>query len=48
MKYANRIGVPYVVIIGSQEMASGLLQLKNMESGEQRSLSIEEIVEALV
>lgn len=47
MKYANRVQVPYVIIIGSQEIETGELGFKNMQTGEQQSLSIEAIVEAL-
>jgi histidyl-tRNA synthetase len=47
MKYANKVGVPYVVLIGSQEMESGLLGFKNMVTGEQSSLTIEAIIDLL-
>jgi histidyl-tRNA synthetase len=47
MKYANDRQVPYVVLAGSQEMESGQLTLKNMESGEQEKLSIEDIISKL-
>lgn len=47
MKYANDRRVPYVVLIGSEEMANGLLTLKNMESGEQGRHTLEEIIEKL-
>lgn len=38
--------VPFVVIIGGDEMQSGLLTLKNMTSGEQEKLTIDQIREA--
>lgn len=44
MKYANNRNVPYVVLIGDSEMESGKLSFKNMETGEQEKLSVEEIV----
>jgi len=47
MKYANDIGVPYVVIIGNDEMNSGQLVLKNMQTGDQDKLSLEEIIAAV-
>lgn len=47
MKYANRVGVPYIVIIGSQEIETGKLGFKNMLTGEQESLTIEEIIQVL-
>ncbi len=47
MKYANSRKVPYVVLIGSQEMESGQLSLKNMETGEQDSKTLKEIIDIL-
>lgn len=43
MKYANDLGVPYTIVIGSDEMTSGLLSLKNMDTGQQEKKSIDEI-----
>ena len=45
MKYANDKAIPYVVIIGDEEMAKGELMLKNMESGEQKSFNPDELLE---
>jgi histidyl-tRNA synthetase len=47
MEYANRRGIPYVVIIGSNELERGVATLKNMQSGEQRELTFEELVSEL-
>tara|TARA_B110000037_G_scaffold223098_1_gene302046 strand:- start:4321 stop:5646 length:1326 start_codon:yes stop_codon:yes gene_type:complete len=47
MKYANGKGVKYICVIGSDEIESGALTLKNMETGDQESLSIEEVIEKL-
>lgn len=44
MKYANNINVPYVVVIGDEEMESESLALKNMTTGEQVKLSLDEII----
>ena len=44
MDYANKRGVPYVCLIGSDEMDSGLLSLKNMGTGEQEKVSIADII----
>ena len=43
MGYANDRHIPYVVIVGSEEMESGLVAVKNMESGEQQKVSVEEL-----
>jgi histidyl-tRNA synthetase len=45
MEYANNKQIPYTVLIGSDEMESGLLTFKNMESGEQEKLSVEDILD---
>ena len=44
MKYADKIKVPYVLLIGSNEMESGKFSLKNMQTGEQEDLSVEELI----
>lgn len=47
MKYANARKVPFVILVGTEEMASGKLGLKNMTSGEQKNLTLPEIMEQL-
>ncbi len=42
MKYADRIGAKYVVVIGSAEMETGIAKLKNMETGEETDISLNE------
>ena len=44
MKYANDIRVQYVALVGENEMNENLIQLKNMESGEQEEMSLEEVI----
>ncbi len=46
MEYANRRGVPFVAILGSEELAAGKVTLKNMNSGEQQSLLFDELPNA--
>lgn len=48
MKYANARNVPYTILVGSSEMESGLLTVKNMETGEQQSLPLAKVVDLLV
>lgn len=43
LSYANKLGIPYVILIGEDEIKAGKYALKNMLSGEQKELSIEEI-----
>ena len=47
MEYANRRGIPYVVIIGSNELAQGIATVKNMRTGEQSEVAFSELVNAL-
>ena len=47
MGYADDKKIPYVVIVGGDEMQSGHLTLKNMASGEQEKLAIETIIEKI-
>lgn len=47
MKYANDRGIPYVIVIGSNEIESGSYKLKNMVSGEQKEMSMEGMIEKL-
>lgn len=44
MKYANDIRVQNVAIVGETEMSENLIQLKNMETGEQEEMSVEELI----
>jgi histidyl-tRNA synthetase len=47
MKYANDRNVNFVAMIGEEELASGLILLKDMSSGEQEELSPEELIQKL-
>jgi histidyl-tRNA synthetase len=44
MTYANANDIPFVILAGSQELETGQLTLKNMDSGEQKSLNIDAII----
>ncbi|SEN24353.1 histidyl-tRNA synthetase [bacterium A37T11] len=43
LAYADARHIPYVILIGEEEMQSGLLSLKNMQTGEQQKLSANEL-----
>lgn len=45
--YADAKKIPYTLIIGSEEAATGLYQLKNMHTGEQHKISGKEIIALL-
>ncbi|HCW06765.1 MAG TPA: histidine--tRNA ligase, partial [Cytophagales bacterium] len=47
MEYADRKKIPFVVVIGPEEVASESLTLKKMETGNQLKLSFEEIATAI-
>ena len=47
MSYANAHKVPYVALVGESEMAEGKVALKNMETGEQQSLTIQQVIDEL-
>ncbi|WP_461789251.1 histidine--tRNA ligase [Pedobacter sp.] len=47
MSYADAKNIPYVVLIGDEEMQSGLLTLKDMASGAQEKLTTGQIIEKL-
>lgn len=47
LEYANKIGVPYIVIIGENEENNNNYTLKNMESGEQFVLNIDKLIKKL-
>ena len=47
MEYANRRGIPFVVIIGSEELAAEEAAVKNMVTGEQQKVAFSELVSAL-
>ncbi len=41
MKYANKIGATYTVVIGDSELESGIVKLKNMENSEEKEFSLD-------
>lgn len=47
LDYANSKHIPYVILIGSDEMQSGLLTVKNMLTGTQEKLSAKDIIAKL-
>ena len=47
MSYANAKGIPFVVMAGETEMKEGVMALKNMVTGEQRMVKVNELVDAL-
>ena len=47
MGYADSKKIPFVAIVGSDEMASGEVMLKNMLTGEQQKMNLEALLNAM-
>jgi histidyl-tRNA synthetase len=47
LKYADKKGIPYVVIIGPDEVEKGTVQLKNLQTKEQKEIKSEELINFL-
>lgn len=43
-KYADKLQIPYVIVIGEDEIQNNVVTLKNMKIGEQKTISIEEAI----
>lgn len=48
MMYANKRAIPFVLLVGEQEMEQGIFTLKNMESGEQQSCELKELSKVII
>ncbi len=48
MGYADAKKIPFVALVGENEMAEGTINLKNMQSGEQESVGTDELIERLL
>ena len=47
MEYANKLGSPAVILYGDNEIKSGTVPLKNLESGNESSVKTEELVDEI-
>ena len=47
MNYADKIGVPYVVFLGDDEVSGGVVACKDMVSGEQTTLPFDETLQRI-
>ena len=47
MEYANKVGAKYVVIIGEDEVANNTISVKNMITGEQQTVSINDALKII-
>ncbi len=47
MKYANKLQIPYVVVIGENELEEGVVQCKTMEDGSSQSIALGNFVDEI-
>ncbi len=47
LQYANNLGIPYVVIVGKEELEQKKIKLRNMETGDEELLTIQEAIQKL-
>ena len=47
-KYADKLNIPFAVVIGDDEIANDKVTLKNMTTGEQETLPIEEVINRIL
>ncbi len=47
MKYANDLAIPYVALVGNDEMENNTVSVKDMETGSQKTMSIEDLINQL-
>ena len=47
MDYANSYGMPWVILIGDEEVSENKFALKNMDSGNQEKISVEDIIKRI-
>ena len=45
--YANRLGIPYVIVIGEDEINNNVVSLKNMINGEQKTVTLEDAIKII-
>ena len=43
-KYADKLNIPYVAVVGEEEIKNNNVTLKDMITGEQRTLTVEEFI----
>jgi len=47
LEYANSLGIPYALFVGKKELEEGKLKLKDMKSGKEEMLKIEDVIKTL-
>ena len=47
LQYANALRIPFVIIVGENELKKDKVQLRDMETGEEKLLSVEQVIKKL-
>jgi len=47
LNYANKLNIPYVILIGEDEVRKQMVSLKNMKTGDQELITIEEAIKSV-
>lgn len=47
LKYADKKGIPFVVIVGPDEVTKGTVQLKNLQTKEQKEMKVENLIKEM-
>ena len=48
MKYADKLEIPFVIVVGEDEVKSGIVKVKNMATGNEEECKIEEVAKKLI
>ena len=44
MKYADKLEIPYVIVVGEEEVESGIVKIKDMKTGEEKKATLNDIL----
>lgn len=47
-KYADKLQIPYVIVLGEEEIKNNVVTLKNMESGEQETMELQNAINKIL
>lgn len=45
--YADKLNIPYVIVIGQEEVENSTYSFRNMKTGEQKTITLEEVIQCL-
>ena len=48
MKYADKLQIPYVIVVGEDEIETGKVKIKNMETGEEKECNFKEPINEIL